>query len=135
MARECFVEALAPRLGAADEDGLALAVCDEVADGRPERGEDEHLVAGINDRLEGREKSLHAAVEDDDVLLAHSDTVALAQLLGDGRPQLGDAGGGCVARAVFGEGARHGLLDGVGRFEERLAALELKDLCAAGTQL
>ena len=55
------------------------------------------------------------------------DAVALAQLRGDGRAQLGDAGRRRVARPVLGERARHRLLDGLGRVEEGLAALELED--------
>ena len=96
-------------------------------DRRPEGREDEHLVARVDDRLKAPKQPLHPTVEDEHILLACRDAVALAQFRGDGRAQLGDAGGRGVARAVLGERARHGLLDGLGSVEEGLATLELVD--------
>src|SRR5437588_5485558 len=112
-------------LGGGDENGRALAVRDEVFDGSPVGREDQNLVAWVDDRLERAEESLHAAVKNYHVRLARVDSVTLAKLRGDDRAQFGYAGRGRVARLVVAEGARHRLLDLVGRVEERLAALEL----------
>src|SRR5205085_6080905 len=63
------------------------------------------------------------------------DAVALAQLRGGGGAQFRYAGGRRVARAVLAQCARHRLLDGFGRVEERLAALELVNGGALRAQL
>jgi hypothetical protein len=75
--------------------------------------------------LKCAEESLHPPVQNNHVLVARRDAVALAQLICDGRAQLRDAGGRSVACLVLCESARHGLFDVVGREGIGFAAFEL----------
>ena len=77
---------------------------------------------------------MRSADGDDHVLDAGVDAVFRLQLADNSGAQRIDAGGGRVAGAILDGGAQQRVLDGVRRFEERLAAVEGVDGLARRAQ-
>jgi ribosomal protein L31 len=86
---------------------------------------DQHLVTGLQERIEEGIEPVHTAVGDYDLVRAlYGDTVG-AMALGDyGLTKLGDACRRHVVGVVVVQGARHGFFDMIGDAEARLAAFK-----------
>jgi len=77
---------------------------------------------------------LRAANGGDDLVGGGGDVVFGDELGGQGFTQRGDAGGGSVVGLVFDEGMDCRVLDRLGGFEVRLAAVEHVDFFAGGAE-
>jgi len=124
---ESLAQAGFPRGCGGNEQRACLGAGDEVADRRPVRGEDEDVVASIEDALEGGVEGVSAAGGDEDVFFLAADFVALLEFGGESGTQRLDSGAGRVAGVIRGERVGHGLLDGLGRVKKRLATVQAPD--------
>lgn len=110
-----------------DLDGDAARGLHDRLIGHPRRVEHEHLVALVQDGLYGEIDGVLAAGGDEDAVFVVLQPVLLAQLLRDGRAQLGKARPHDVVRIALAQAAdgRHG--DAVRGGEVRLAAGKADD--------
>ena len=85
---------------------------------------DQHLVTGIQDRLEDREEAVLRAVADDDLLRGIGQPVIPLHLAGDRHAQLHRAGDGRIAREAHFHGFLRRLADMLWGGKVRLARAE-----------
>ena len=118
-----------PSVGSTTEH--AAGQRDRLGVGRPVRRREQHLVAGVEQRLEGVVDGVLAAVGDEHLAGQHLVARVAERLGGDGLLQLGQAAGGRVAVVLrVAAGGDGGLDDVVGRREVGLAGAEADDRLA-----
>jgi hypothetical protein len=105
-----------------------------LVDGKARVGIDD-LVARLAHRQDREEQEGLRAVADEHPLRRHLDAAGARQLLGDGRPEAGQAGARAVVRRACPHGGEGRLRDVLGCREVRLADLQMDDVPALRFEL
>ena len=122
-------------VGGLDDDGLGAGHLHHLGVAQPVGRGDDDLVALFAGGEDDVEAGMLAAAGDDDLRGLVGEAVLALVLVGDGRAQLGNAGGGGVFGEAGGQGLGAGVFDVLRGVEVRLAGAEADDVQAVGLHL